>query len=367
MSRLAPRLVLLGLLGTLSACGDPDDDGGSGSESTSEGAGTATATATGDGPTGTGDTETTEGTSGASDSTTSASTSGEPTASSGGETSGTTTTASTGSATDSATDSDSDTGDTDATTTGGSSAGCGMALAAGVTPSTIDVGGKSRTYVLSVPDGYDPESATPLVFAWHGLGGDGALARLYYGIEQASDGAAIFVYPDGLPQANFGDMTGWNLISGSEDMDLFEALLEEMNATACVDQERIFSAGHSFGSYMSNALGCFYPDVLRAVGGVAGGPSFGACSNGQVAAWLAHDMTDQVVEFSQGTSARDQYLDRNGCEETSSAVAPSPCVAYDGCDADYPVHWCEHDEGGGNGHGWPSFAGAGIWTFFAAS
>lgn len=367
MSRLAPRLVLLGLLGTLSACGDPEDDGASASESTSEGSGstTATATATGDGPTGTGDTETTEGTSGGSDA--SASTSGEPTASSGGETSGTTTTASTGSATDTDTDSDTGDTDTDGTTTGGSSAGCGMALAAGVTPSTIDVGGKSRTYVLSVPDGYDPDSPTPLVFAWHGLGGDGALARLYYGIEQASDGAAIFVYPDGLPQANFGDMTGWDLFSGSEDMDLFEALLEEMNTTACVDQERIFSAGHSFGSYMSNALGCFYPDVLRAVGGVAGGPSFGTCGNGQVAAWLAHDMTDQVVEFSQGTSARDQYLDRNGCEEASSAVDPAPCVAYDGCDVDYPVHWCEHDEGGGNGHGWPSFAGAGIWAFFAAS
>src|SRR5687767_7804243 len=98
----------------------------------------------------------------------------------------------------------------------GSGASGGASPSSGAGPTGIDengsitVGGEERSFVLSVPDGYDPETPTRLVFAWHGLGGDGALARLYFGVEQASGGAAIFVYPDGLvvqPQ----NAPGWQL------------------------------------------------------------------------------------------------------------------------------------------------------------
>jgi polyhydroxybutyrate depolymerase len=53
-------------------------------------------------------------------------------------------------------------------------AACGPAGApTGVQRETVEVRGKSRSYVLSVPDGYRAGTPMPLVFAWHGLGSSG--------------------------------------------------------------------------------------------------------------------------------------------------------------------------------------------------
>jgi len=144
-------------------------------------------------------------------------------------------------------------------------------------------------------------------------------------------------------------------------------LLTQISDDACVDLNRIFSTGHSFGGFISNALACYRGDQIRAIGEVAGGPSYWPCgSNIEVAAWLAHDPGDVVVPFATGIEARDQHLARNGCSSTTSAVSPAPCVSYDGCAAGLPVVWCEHTNGGGSGHNWPGFAGSAIWDFFDA-
>ena len=50
----------------------------------------------------------------------------------------------------------------------------------------------------------------------------------------------------------------------------------------------------------------------------------------------------------------------NHCTTTSQPIEPSPCVEYTGCDAGYPVIWCEHT----GGHTVPSFDSAAIGTFF---
>lgn len=244
---------------------------------------------------------------------------------------------------------------------GSTSSGCGNATApTGVTNSDIQANGKARTYVLAVPDGYDANIPLPLVFAWHGLGGSGAGARSYFGIEQQSAGQAIFVYPNGLV-VSLGD-TGWDLTSNGDDVQLFDAIVDSVEQTYCIDQARIFSTGHSFGGYFSNALGCARAGVLNAIAPVAGGGPFQGTCSGAVAAWITHGSNDSVVAFSQGEGSRDHWLASNGCGTGTSQVTPTPCVAYDGCLASAALHWCPHD----GGHEWPSFAGAGIWSFFAS-
>jgi polyhydroxybutyrate depolymerase len=42
-------------------------------------------------------------------------------------------------------------------------------------------------------------------------------------------------------------------------------------------------------------------------------------------------------------------------------VGPDACVAYQGCDEGYPVHWCEFP----GGHTVPQFASDAIWKFFS--
>jgi len=248
------------------------------------------------------------------------------------------------------------------------SPGCGKPAMTGVSNGTIKVGTLDRTYVLAVPAGYAPTSAMPLVFAWHGRTGSGAGFRsggdsYGGGVEKASAGKAIFVYPNGLPVTSDPKDTGWvDRDPKGRDFQLFDALLVDLASRFCIDQKRIFSFGHSFGGYMSNALACHRPTALRGIGPVASGGPFGTCVAGaSMAAYIANAKNDTVVAFSQGTGTRDYWVKANGCDATKTKpLMPAGCVAYEGCSK--PVTWCGTESGG---HSFPAYTYDGIWNFFA--
>jgi poly(3-hydroxybutyrate) depolymerase len=258
---------------------------------------------------------------------------------------------------------------------GGGSPGCGKAAAnTGLqTGSSITVGGQARTYVLSVPTDYTGDTPLALVFGWHGANINGTLARNLFNLEANSNGAAIFAYPDGVAQQS----GGWDLSNGSSDFLLFTALVDEISSSYCIDRNRIFSTGHSTGAMMSNDIGCYYGDVLRAIAPVEGTPANMAgragCT-GEVAALVVHGQNDPVIALSEGRDSRDFWLSQNGCATATTTWAPEPaCVEYQGCRADLPVVWCVHDQG----HAWPSLirdcdggvcfdAGSAIWAFFSS-
>jgi poly(3-hydroxybutyrate) depolymerase len=251
------------------------------------------------------------------------------------------------------------------------SSGCGAADWPAGGDQTIDVDGLQREFIVALPDGYDPSAPHKLVFAWHGLGGSasqiatGFLGGGYYGLQARSSGDTIFVAGQGLDTSNaVGSGPGWDNMGG-RDVAFTRAMLEWMRSSYCIDDARIFSVGMSYGGIMSNRVGCELGDDFRAIAPMAGsGPGyggFGASCVGQVAAWLAHGNTDMVVSFSSGQSSRDHWATENHCGTTTVPTTPDPCVAYEGCDDGYPVHWCEFD----GGHTVPSFASEAIWAFFS--
>ena len=237
--------------------------------------------------------------------------------------------------------------------------GCGqVGVPTGMQSKTTKVAGKSRRYQLFVPTAYDGSRPTRLVFVFHGLGGDGDQIRSYFGFEADAAGQALFVYPDGLAQAQAGGATAWAL----DDVAFFDAMVSEISASHCVDSARIFAAGHSYGAYMSNLIGCERGDVVRAIAPVSGGIIAGKCKGG-VAAWLAHGSNDLTVDQSEGVAARDHWIAANGCSATSKPTSPSPCVTYDGCSTDHPVTWCSF---AGGHYPLPTFTKRAIWDFFKA-
>ena len=258
----------------------------------------------------------------------------------------------------------------------GASAGCGKTGAATgqLTGQTITVAGQPRTYALSVSTGYTGATPLALVLVWHGANIDGSLARTLFNLEAKSNGAAIFVYPDGLASG------AWDVSSGSADFQLFEGLVSSLSSSYCIDPNRIFSTGHSTGAVMTNSLGCYYGDVLRAIAPASGTPpgtGGRASCTGKVAALIAHGENDPLVPFSQGQATRDFWLAQNGCTTQTVDWTPEPaCVEYQGCQTDLPVVWCVHDEG----HSWPSLTfgcdrdaggicfdgGSAIWSFFSS-
>jgi polyhydroxybutyrate depolymerase len=248
------------------------------------------------------------------------------------------------------------------------SAGCGKPAVPGVTTATIQVAGKTRSYVVSIPAGYVATTPLPLVFGWHGQGGTGPhfqAGTLSYGgwgggVEQASNGGGIFVYPTGLVKDSVMK-TGWYVGAG-QDVELFDKLIVKLSNDLCVDASRIFSFGYSYGARMTNELGCLRPNVLRAIAPIAGYGPIGPCAGGAVPVWMHNAQNDNVVPIARGVAARDHWRTANSCSAAAPVpVPPSPCVAYQGCGES--LVWCSPATGL---HSFPTYVYAGIWSFFAA-
>ncbi len=251
------------------------------------------------------------------------------------------------------------------------SAGCGLTPEAGSLE--MEVQGQMGQYIVSLPAGYDPTKPYPLGFGFHGRNRtgpnchDGDCA----GFQSVMEDEAILVYMTSLGG------TGWEGDGEREiNVEFFEKVLDDVVASGCVDESRVFVAGTSSGAHFVNVLGCRFGDRLLAIAPVAGYLPETECV-GEVAALVIHGFKDPHVPLKEGEKARDFWRARNGCSETTTpaisevhaAAEATPeshsCAVYDGCQPGLPVVWCEHSEGGydDSTHGWPLFGGQQIWDF----
>lgn len=222
--------------------------------------------------------------------------------------------------------------------------GCGTEPGS-VLSGTIDIDGTMRSYIVQLPEDYDPETPYPLIFGFHGSYDSGAGAQEGYRLYERWGGDVIVVYPDGEVQPNI-DAPGWNFDPAGRDFDFFLGLYESLGTQLCIDQERVFSFGYSAGGYISNYLACYRGDLIRAVGSISGGaPSGIASCQRSVAAFLVHGETDTTVPVSAGEGARERWRQENGCGDTTRMGDRDGCVVHEDCDDGYPVVWCTHSEG----------------------
>ncbi|AIS01329.1 RICIN domain-containing protein [Streptomyces glaucescens] len=258
--------------------------------------------------------------------------------------------------------------------------GCGSAPTLTSGTHTIQSGGRSRTFILRVPDNYDNAHPYRLILAFHWRGGTAAdvasggtsgSAWSYYGQQQQSDNTAILVAPQGLGN-------GW-ANTGGEDVTFVDDLLRRVESGLCVNTAQRFATGFSWGGGMSYALACSRANVFRAVA-VISGAQISGCSGGTqpVAYFGIHGISDSVLGIAQGRSLRDRFAANNGCAPQSPRE-PAPgsrthiTTVYTGCRAGYPVQWAAFDGGhipgpvdGSSGEsGVATWTKSEIWRFFA--
>jgi len=138
---------------------------------------------------------------------------------------------------------------------------------------TID--GVKRIALVRVPTGVSGQLA--VVFGWHGHGGRSTHSAARWGYADI-DTTSILVFPQGLPTVSplvdkEGRMPGWQTSVDSEggrDIKLFDTILADLKKEQSVDERRIFSMGHSNGAAFSYLLWQARPEVIAAVGSVAG-------------------------------------------------------------------------------------------------
>lgn len=152
---------------------------------------------------------------------------------------------------------------------------------------------------------------------------------------------------------------------GYRDVAYFDALLAQLEQDYRVDPGRVFALGASSGAIMSNMLGCFPGNVLRAIAPWSGMDWQQSGCKGDVAVMVicgAQDTFNPCDDAKNGgLSETNVWAPKNG---RTTRTAPSPssdiCQASQGCDAADPLLLCTH----AGGHGWPAANGNFWWQFF---
>jgi polyhydroxybutyrate depolymerase len=251
-----------------------------------------------------------------------------------------------------------DAGATDGGTSGVvPSAGCGKAAGIASGRASIEVNGETREYILALPKTYDQNHAYKLIFAWHPWTGSAQMVASggYFGLQKLSNDQAIFVAGEGQDFQDAG--LGWGNSNG-KDIDFYQAMLERFRSELCIDENRIFSTGFSFGAMFSFTLGCTADSMLRAIMPMAGNATTsGGCESGaRKVAVMAFIGTDDSL-ISGHRQAVSTYAKRDGCTTTTETMNPSwcdglnssnlpcTCVSYQGCADGYPVISCEYKAG----------------------
>ncbi len=238
------------------------------------------------------------------------------------------------------------------------SAGCGMAagqaLHSWVEQPKMQVKGVDRQWWVWLPNGYTPTKPYPVIFLFHGCGAADNVVPM----QNATNDQAILVRGAGI-SAN----TCWDQAPDGVDMTFFDQMLASVSAQRCVDTTHVFAVGYSSGSWLVNSLDCRRADKLRGAASVSGGVQGNNCS-GRIARIFLHDSDDMNNVIAGSYKERDRLIGLNHCTMTTMPDDPSPCVRYQGCDAGYPIDFCQTS---GKGHDrQDSLAPGAFWKFFSS-
>ena len=198
---------------------------------------------------------------------------------------------------------------------------CGLLNAAEPKPRTWAIDVVSREAIIAVPDAAR-KTASPLVFVFHGHGGNMRQVARSFRIHELW-GEAIVVYMQGLNTPGQltdpeGKRPGWQKEKGDQkdrDLKFFDEVLKSLKQDYKVDEKRIFSTGHSNGGGFTYLLWSERPDVFAAFA-PSGSAALKVRNNLKPKPMLhiAGD-NDPLVKYAWQTMMIDSVKKMNQCEE----------------------------------------------------
>jgi poly(3-hydroxybutyrate) depolymerase len=227
-------------------------------------------------------------------------------------------------------------------------------------PISIMAANKQRRYILSVPADYDNKKPYKLVIAWHQLDGNDKqmYQQNFYWLKDIPEAASstIFVAPNGekngAPCTGTGSGEGgcgWP-DSGGANVALADAVVAQVAENFCIDKNKIFANGWSYGGSMSYRTACSRPHGMgdwgvRAVAvynGAANLSSGGCTPSKSVAFYASHGTNDNILGYTGGVSMAETYAKLNSCTwmTPTKASGNHVCTNVMGCKAGYPVEFC---------------------------
>jgi polyhydroxybutyrate depolymerase len=182
------------------------------------------------------------------------------------------------------------------------SAGCDAATPVAADPAgeervTTESGGQERWYLRRVPESHDGRTPLPLVLDLHGYSEGAEVHVAMSGLGDFGESAGfVTLTPHGL-----GAVPRWDTALDGADVAFVGDLLDEAEATLCVDTNRVYVTGLSNGAFMTSAVACRYADRVAAVAPVAGVRDVEGCDPARPVPVVAfHGTADEFVTYDGG-------------------------------------------------------------------
>mgnify|MGYP001238304548 CR=1 FL=1 len=133
----------------------------------------------------------------------------------------------------------------------------------------------NRTYSIYFPSSYNGTVALPLIFNFHGFGGNITEYKTYASMEALAERENfILVYPQGTLTNGY---THWNPSlpsptnkSNADDLGFIESLIQNLSNNYAIDSKRIYACGYSNGGMMSFGLANHKSNLFAAVASLSG-------------------------------------------------------------------------------------------------
>jgi polyhydroxybutyrate depolymerase len=217
---------------------------------------------------------------------------------------------------------------------------------------SITSGNQTRWYLLYIPRGYDGKANLPLVFLFHGGTQTSEMIMEMTDLSKVADKKKFII---AAPQGIFND---WHYFhyeapgSENDDVQLVKDLIREIGSKVAIDKKRIYATGYSRGAKMSSFLACELPNVIAAIGPVAGLFCPDNCTPTRSVSVIAfHGTEDHILPFDEMEVSC--WVGINGCNKTPMTRKISKDVTqitYGGCKDNAEVVFFRINDGG---HTWP--------------
>jgi polyhydroxybutyrate depolymerase len=231
----------------------------------------------------------------------------------------------------------------------------------GETRATLQHDGRMRAYVTYIPSGYDPARPWPLVLNFHGATMTAEQQRDFSGMNAAADAKGfVVVYPQGVGNSwNAGACCGEAQTSNVDDVGFVRELIAAVQASVCIDPDRVYASGFSNGGRMTYRLGCELTDTFAALASVAGTKSF---PDDQNSPGCKPTKPISMIDFMGSADPRSaaqpgqiaEWTAFNGCTDAmpmeSYRQGQHVCTTYSQCSDATSVTACTVD---GGDHCWP--------------
>jgi len=183
---------------------------------------------------------------------------------------------------------------------------------------------RTRSYLVHVPPGYDPNTPTPVVLALHGMADNARRMGSFCGLSEKADTAGfIAVYPDGLGLGGLlrtwsaGGLRGRWAQRRPDDVGFIAKLLDDLATVVTVDPKRVYATGMSNGAFMCHRLAAELSDRIAAIASVAGTMAIESCKPARaVPVMHFHGTADRSVPYTGPGDRTPKFVTYRSVEET---------------------------------------------------